>query len=226
MKHACGPNCGCSNPYGDSTQAVWHDPTSYNLTRHGPPYLKLGSDARARLRQANRQSAYYDTGQQMAQNSMAPLSVLLAGLRAMYMLLQTFHWQTRGGHYYADHLLFQRLYEESTPFIDDVAERAVGLGGETLVDPCQQIELMEHMIQKICGGPGVMPPEQLVQTALAGERMLLGLNKAVLDGLEAQGALTHGTSNLLEGLHDKHEQFTYLLGQRNKTASVGSYDRR
>lgn len=51
-KHACGGSCGCggpqtqSDPYAESIQAVWHDPTGYDLAKHGPPYLKLSSDQR------------------------------------------------------------------------------------------------------------------------------------------------------------------------------------
>lgn len=240
-KEACG-NCGAKNgcgcqaqdPYEASLQVVWHDPTEYNLMRHGPSYLptKLAATERAQVRASLKQSAYYDTGNRLPGQAgpMAPLALLLACLRAVAHLHQTYHWQTRGGHYYGDHQLFMRLYDESQDFIDQVAERAVGAGSESLVDPLQQIEMMERVLKAV-----VPPspwkgaaPEEMMRISLAAEQLLLGLLQAVIRQLESSGNLSPGTSNLLEGLSDKHEQFTYLLGQRTKTASMTAYtyDRR
>ena len=58
-KHACGGSCGCgsktpSDPYADSIQAVWHDPTGYDLVKHGPPYLKLSSSPQSQAELALR----------------------------------------------------------------------------------------------------------------------------------------------------------------------------
>ena len=199
---------------------------------HGPSYLpKLAASEKAELTASLKTAAYYDTGQQFVTEEptpkLAPLSLLLAALRAMSMIHQTHHWQTRGLHYYEDHLLFQRLYEESQDFIDQVAERAVGSGSEDRVDPVDQIEVMEHIIKKVCASASARPapPEELTRLSLAGEQFLLGLLKVVIDTMGE--SLSPGTANLLEGLGDKHEQFTYLLGQRTKMASAGySYDRR
>ena len=228
----CGGGCGCedTDPYEASLQAVWHNPTEYNVMHHGPSYLpgkKASADLMAskiQVQAALKNSAYYDAGSQMSLG-MAPLATLLGVLRAASHIHQTHHWQTRGGHYYADHLLFQRLYEESQDFIDQVAERSVGAGSEMLVDAVQQVELMEHVVKAVCKG-GVEAPETMIQSSLAMEQFVLGLLKAVIHQLESSGNLSPGTSNLLEGLGDKHEQFTYLLGQRSKTAAAYTYDRR
>jgi hypothetical protein len=42
-----------------------------------------------------------------------------------------------------------------------------------------------------------------------------------LEMLSANGALSNGTSNLLEGVSDLHETFVYLLSQRD---SIEAYD--
>lgn len=231
-KEACGScgaqgGCGCQkpDPYEESFHHVWHDPTSYDPVKHGPSYLKLGSDHKALVRASLKGSAYYDTGQQYARSNMEPLSTLLAVLRAASHIHQTHHWQTRGGHYYADHLLFERLYNESQQFIDEVAERAVGSGGEALVDARLQVNLLAAMVNS--SYPVRTPaPEEMVVVSLGAEQMVLGVVQAILNRMETENTLSPGTSNLLEGLSDKHEQFTYLLGQRHKTASAYSYDRR
>lgn len=207
--------------------------------KHGPPYLKLSADKKASVRQAfsersaqlqqfiDIQAAYYDALPVNAEEPLRPLSWVLASLRALSLVHQTHHWQTRGGSYYADHLLFQRLYEDGTGLIDQVAERAVGLGSSALVDLTRQINNIHRIITMAMSafGESASSPEQMVQRSLVGEMLFLKFLGQMISKLEASGALTPGLSNLLEGVADKHEEFTYLLSQRSKTASVYTYDR-
>ena len=146
-------------------------------------------------------------------DSMGPLSSLLAMLRAASHLHQTHHWQTNGPGYYADHLLFGRLYEESQSFIDQVAERAVGSGDSSLVDPVAQIrQMVEYLESK--ASPDASPAS-LVQASLSMETQVLAVIDQVRDALEASGSLSNGTDNLLQGAADLHETFIYLLKQRS-----------
>lgn len=225
------------NPYEDSQHVVWQDPTEYDMQKHGPPYLptRLASDQKAEVRSwLRKQAAYYDAGPAMVPEG-SPytiLSYLLAGLRGLYMFHQTAHWQTRGGHYYADHLLFQRIYEETAEGVDDLAERLIGLTGDPgQVSLCKQIEIIEAMI-KIAhqGNPAPAPaPEDLVRLALNAETMLLGGISKIRASLEDAGAWTDGLDDLIPAIAGKHETFVYLLKQRAGAGASGgsyTYDRR
>jgi DNA-binding ferritin-like protein len=146
-----------------------------------------------------------------------PLASLLAILRMGPFIHQTHHWQTRGKSYYADHLLFERLYNESQTFIDQVAERTVGLGDESLVCPVRQVLLISKLIPMFTSG-GSLRPDEMVEISLRVESFIVSVIDKTMKALEASGSLTHGTSNLLEGAADLHETFVYLLQQRTKVA--------
>lgn len=201
------------DPYQASVEVVWHNPTAYDPSLHAPPYMptRLASDERARVRQI----VASHSGNRVAQGltaGAAPLSAVLIALRAASFIHQTHHWQARGPEFYADHLLFQRLYEESQPFIDQVAERAVGAGSLGLVDAGQQATRIAGIVHVLSRGGS-----SLVNRSLQTESLVLSVVAQALKMLGASGAITNGTSNLLQGVADLHETFVYLLSQRDST---------
>lgn len=227
-------SCGCKgkpgkDPYADSLDAVWRDPMEYDVQKHGPPYMPVTASQRAEARQfAERQAAYYDTQQpQPLVDPHKALSQLLAFLRTLAMVHQTAHWQTRGGHYYSDHVLFQRLYDDSQEFIDGLAEKIVGLTNEpAYVSLMEQVGLIDQLArmayqQTHSPGPG---SEELVAISLSGEVSLLSAIDRVKAVMESAGALTEGLDDTLQGIASKHEEFVYLLQQRAAVAGY-SYDR-
>jgi DNA-binding ferritin-like protein len=144
------------------------------------------------------------------------LSDLLACMRAVADLHQTHHWQTRGSSYYGDHLLFERIYNESQSFVDQLAEKAIGLGNADLVDLCKQSELRHKKILEMCGETSNVSPQEMVERSLKAEKKLIEMTKNSISSLESCNQLTHGLSNLLEGIADAHEGFVYLLKQREE----------
>jgi len=225
------------NPYEDSQHAVWQDPTEYDMQKHGPPYLptKLASDQRVEVQGwLTKQAAYYDVGPRVIPSEGSPydlLCYLLAGLRTLNMLHQTAHWQTRGGHFYGDHQLFERLYEESQPAIDGVAERLIGLSGDSgKVSLCEQAPLIAKMVQVVHqGDPDPAPDaEKLVKISLWAETLFIGALTTGKKKLDEAGALTEGLDDLLQGIASTHETFVYLLKQRADAGASGgyTYDRR
>ena len=131
------------------------------------------------------------------------------------MIHQTAHWQTRGSEYYGDHLMFMRLYEQSQDFIDQMAERTVGAGSPALVGARQQIDAMKRVIDDMFPSKSHAPPaSDLVRISLAAEMAFVEELASVYQELERAGKMSRGTSNLLEGVADKHEEFIYLLRQR------------
>jgi DNA-binding ferritin-like protein len=203
-------------------RVVWHTPTEYDSLKHGPPYLpgvtyepvKLSSNQRSEVRSFVKQASRPF----MSEVTGAPLVSLLGVLQAVALLHQTHHWSTRGPVYYADHLLFERLYNESLEFIDQVAERAVGQGTPK-ISAITQVSKMQACLQALGSADDA---QGMVEVSLAAELFCLNAVKIVLESSE----VSPGTSNLLEGLADKHESFVYLLRQRSHGVVGYTYDRR
>jgi DNA-binding ferritin-like protein len=149
------------------------------------------------------------------------MSVFLGCLRGAAWLHQTHHWQTAGTSFYADHLLFDRLYNDSLPFVDRLAERLVGTYGPQFVAASEQAQILSNTLKEPPSSSGIAggTAEGMVAASLAMELKLLSYLDSVYADMQAQNALSQGTDNLLQEIADKHEEFTYLLKQRSRTGS-------
>ena len=212
---------------GDASQAIWQDPSSYNPYMQGPPYLP-GLPYQPEVKTASVQDVV--TLAQTAPE--AALPAILTLLRALAMIHQTHHWLTYGPSFYADHLLFERLYNALVGEIDQVAERAVGTGAsKAALHPGAQSKQVARIVEALCGdgltfGEGENP-DSYIATSLKAERWFLDCVKTLATSLEGVGMLSRGTDNMLQGVEDKHEEHVYLLlqrGQGMKTASTVSRD--
>lgn len=56
------------------------------------------------------------------------LNHYLADSYCVYLKTQNFHWNVKGPHFYALHLLFEKHYEELANAADEIAERIAALG--------------------------------------------------------------------------------------------------
>lgn len=229
------------NASSDSVYAMWHDPSTYDPMHMGPPYLpgqavrtagtakEASVDALGvrELVAAEKSAADGELSALLSHfvtdfqdQSMAELSALLVYMRSLSFLHWTHHWQTRGPAFYADHQLFERLYSETTPMIDKIAERAVGAGSPVLVNPVFQAAHSAAIIKSLYNGVPLEPgPEQLVLLSLKGVLRFLILLQMVYEALEQKGLLktSPGTDNLIQDVADQHEGFAYLLKQRSST---------
>jgi hypothetical protein len=171
---------------------IWKDPSVYDGMTDGPPYLpKPGSGIAKLAASATDQSSH--------------LALLVAWHRALFAIHQTHHWQTRGTSYYADHQL---------------AERAIGTGDVTAVALRMQLGLLNQVLDVLYKDvPADVPPEQMPAISLSAEETLLQFLRVSYDVLEKAGTLTMGVDDLLQAIASKHEEFVYLLKQRNKVAN-------
>lgn len=147
-----------------------------------------------------------------AENLALSVASVATTLRAVYLMHQAAHWQTKGPSFYGDHKLFGKLYSSVLDEIDSVSERAVGIGDPALVCPLTAnslaLELVEAFGRSSCDVPD---SEKLVKLSLEAERGLLQvIEQAMKDDV------TDGISNLLQGIADAHETHVYLLQQRLK----------
>lgn len=226
--------------HAPSIYAVWHDPTTYDHLKMGPPYLPGPENWKSagRPKEASgapdsdslqevkalvaREAANEDVVNTLGhflldygQNAMAELGALLSYLRAINFAHQTHHWQTRGPSFYADHLLFERLYNDTLKMVDQLAERSVGKGSPLLVNAVIQSTHQLLILKDLYNGAPMEPgPEECVLVSLKGVLRFLVLLQLVHGLLEKKGMLSHGTDNLLQDIADKSEEFVYLLKQR------------
>jgi starvation-inducible DNA-binding protein len=52
----------------------------------------------------------------------------LADSYSVYLKTQNFHWNVKGPHFFALHLMFEKQYEEMAAAADEIAERIAALG--------------------------------------------------------------------------------------------------
>jgi len=145
------------------------------------------------------------------------LAKLLVHLRALYQLHQDAHWKSQGPAFYGDHLLFQRLYEETQELTDAMAERLMGLEGPgTVQAPAQAAEQAQVLRswQTVSGLP---------ERSLAGVQATLAAYQAVSRELQAAGEQTLGLEDLIPAQASALETHAYLLKQRvgRATAATG-----
>lgn len=221
MKKACEGQCGCGGNCQHHDETVWKAPTDYDVVKDGPPYLpqKLSSEQKAEIAPLLKKAAYYDTDTALSNSvegrGRSPLTVLLGYLQAMSHLHQIHHWNTMGDTSYGDHLLFQRLYEESQDFIDQVAERSVGSKAVAAIEAAVQAQIIHSVLLGLTKDDEGTA-RNYAEVSLRGELYCLQLIKSVIQIMESDNTLSPGISNLLEGLADLHETFVYLLQQRTR----------
>lgn len=201
----------------DATHVIWQEPSQYDAMTHGPPYLPLMGKSAAVQALVTELVSQPDLAAFLEESraSNGELAMLVAFMRAVSIVHQTHHWQTRGASYYGDHLLFERLYNDSLEMIDGLAERAVGIHGFEVVDACTMIDNMQRFVRYICN-PRAETPTGYADTSLRAELNLLTLLQMAHESIDYRRLLTMGLENLLEDIADKHEAFVYLLTQRTQ----------
>jgi DNA-binding ferritin-like protein len=132
-----------------------------------------------------------------------------ASLRAEHQLFWTFHWRSKGTPYYADHLMFQRLYEARVEEIDRMGEVVMALGGPSAVDPVRSWIGVKDVIDRTVEAAGLSDVQKSI-----------GLVRDTLARIDAANTILGDSpyalavNNVLAGIADKHLEALYLLQQR------------
>jgi len=201
-----------------ASHAIWQDPSTYDPMLHGPPFLRT-MGGMVRQAATKKTATILDGLLGEVEDPSNWLSVTIAFLRSCSIVHQTHHWQTRGASYYGDHLLFERLYNDSQGMIDTLAEKSIAFRQHPVVDPIRQVALIGKMVNHIYESQTTSGAESYPSVSLRAELLLLVLLKMVYKRLEGKECLTMGLDNLLQDMADKHEQFVYLLQQRVVSSS-------
>lgn len=134
----------------------------------------------------------------------------LANLRAAYQIHQDGHWQVDGSSSYGQHLLLQRLYEETQDLADGFAERLVGMG--LRIDEPDMAERIRSTVDVVSETDGC------VHRSLSAVNYAIDGHAAAYDALKRAGTLTLGTDDLLMAQSNTLETHRYLLQQALKPA--------
>jgi DNA-binding ferritin-like protein len=141
----------------------------------------------------------------MDEESKKILSVYVAFTRALYILHQQNHWDST---VYGNHLLFQRLYEDSQTLADDAAERVIGLCGEAI------FEGEEAIAKKF--EPRIKTMSSLLESSLAIEKAFQEVNQNTYDAIKEKDMMSLGLDDLLMSQASQGEVHIYLLQQALK----------
>lgn len=139
----------------------------------------------------------------------ALLQYLLASLRGAHFSHWTSHWQVKGGTYYGDHLLFEKLYTKVVKDIDTLAEKIVSYYGPDFVEPIHQSEIMNSFLEK-------HSDKDPIRRALSVELSIVKALQDVYAALENAKSLPLGLNDFLASTANKHDTFVYLLKQRTR----------
>jgi len=143
-----------------------------------------------------------------SEKSQAILTDLLACLRALQVHYYTAHWQAKGDPYYADHILFERMYDALPDEFDTLAEKCVAYFGGGCVEAVAQVSRMALFLEHWDGGEG------LYERSLNAEEDLQVLLEAAYHIVDEKGEMSLGLDDYLMALANAHETNIYLLQQR------------
>lgn len=135
------------------------------------------------------------------------LADLLALLRAQYLSYQHSHWQAEGGLFYADHLMFQRLYESVETQVDELAEKIIGYVGTRGLDGVAQTTAIATWVSR---WHAVDEPHA---RGLLSEEDCQNVLRVVYDELKEAGTLPLGLDDWIMSTANAHETNAYLLQQ-------------
>lgn len=148
----------------------------------------------------------------------ATLGTLEAILRSLNLAYHTAHINVRGGHYYGDHLLLQRLYfgeaggQAPITEIDGVMERRKGLYPQQLLDARDIAVAMGEWVPRLMT-PGV--PVDWGKLIQGEQEVLKTIDTAIAQARhDLPLSQQEGVVNLLAGIADAHQQTIYLLQER------------
>lgn len=135
-------------------------------------------------------------------------NLYVATLRAIYLIEQHCHWTTRSDCFYADHLLFERLYKSASENSDAAAEKMIGLFGEEGLNYEEQCNLIHKIVVKYAD-----LKSNPVKQALTIEKDFVALSEQLFNEFEKEDVLSLGLDDLICALSNSHETACYLLQQ-------------
>lgn len=134
------------------------------------------------------------------------LSRLLADEYVLYTKTRNYHWNVKGPNFSELHKFFESQYEELDEIIDETAERARSLGGDSLGT---LKEFLSHT--RLKESPGHYPEaKKMIASLLADHEAVIRQLREDLEAC-AETYQDMGTSDYLTGLMERHEKMAWML---------------
>jgi starvation-inducible DNA-binding protein len=146
-----------------------------------------------------------DLAKKTREGVVAALNARLADSVDLMMQAKQAHWNVKGPQFIALHELFDKIVEDSEGWIDDLAERAVALGGTaygTVRVAAKQSNLKEYPPDISSGADHV----EALSTALASYGKLI---RAAIDSTDKMGDA--GTADLFTGISRDVDKYLWFV---------------
>lgn len=147
-------------------------------------------------------------------NGSNDMSTILSFLEALEEMYEHMHWHSSGNNYYGDHLLYERLYDETEEEVDSVAEKAIGIFGPDTIGPNKNTAMTANIVSSLISDTDTADKFPIL--AIKAEEKFISIVSDALTSMEKNNELTDGIDNLLQGVVDLHESHLYLLKQRTE----------
>lgn len=144
----------------------------------------------------------------------AELTVLLTVAEAVLMLHKTNHWIAKSAVSFADHGMYDKLYQQLAEDVDALGERIVGLGSDIGVDVHDRADGIISILQEMYAPHGITQADALAERSLAAEFFLNRICALAIKSMTDIGSMTAGLENLLQGFSDNRERAIYHLRRR------------
>lgn len=132
------------------------------------------------------------------------LNKLVANLTVLYTKLHSFHWYVKGRSFYTLHKVFEKYYGYVSDTLDEVAERALAIGGRPVSTLKGTLELAT-----IKEATETESTSEMVSSVLYDFELLIAdLSKLMEDAEEAGD---QGTSDLCLGIRTELEKNVWML---------------
>lgn len=139
---------------------------------------------------------------------------MLGILVSQYLLYYQAHWKSQGEPFYADHLLFERLYDGVKCELDSLAEKIIGYNGTDAIDIVELSKLITSNLTEWTSA------SNLIQQGLASESIMQSRFKENHAKLKEMGDLPMGLDDYLMATASSHDTHQYLLQQRTSSDGV------
>ena len=132
------------------------------------------------------------------------LGVLQADYAVFYQKLRGYHWTVTGPMFFQLHQKFEELYLDTAVKVDDLAERALTLGGTPVITMQKMLEVSR--LREDSDRPNAAEMVKTIYTDLN----LLTVFARELAALASEQNDT-ATANMLEGMADAQEKEAWML---------------
>lgn len=136
--------------------------------------------------------------------SVEGLNVLTADAMVLFQKLHHYHWYVTGEQFFGLHVKFEELYDYWMQVFDDVAERALTIGGKPPRTLGQILELTT--LEEDSGLPST---NEMVQNLINDFESVVESAGKVIEIAEEED--DRGTANLLDEIRDQMEKDVWML---------------